>query len=289
MHSSSTGSTLFEPIVPPTPVPATQREPFKKQFFSRTTSIALFAALGIAAYLVERYALNAPFTQCRWLLIAVLAVGGAPLVVDLVRKAFAGKFGSDLLAGMSIVTSALLGEYLAGSIVVLMLSGGTALEEYATRRASSVLGALAKRMPRIAHRKQGQQLLDIDVSGIQIDERLVVFPHEVCPADGVVIEGRGSMDESYLTGEPFSIQKAPGAMVLSGALNGETVLTISVSNLPSDSRYAKIMRVMQEAEANRPQMRRIADRLGAWYTVLALGVAGLGWVAGIAGTQGGSG
>jgi heavy metal translocating P-type ATPase len=210
----------------------------------------------------------------------VLVIGGAPLVIGLARKLFAGEFGSDLLAGMSIITSALLGEYLAGSIVVLMLSGGTALEEYATRRASSVLGALARRMPRIAHRKRTDQLLDVDVSEIQVGEQLVVFPHEVCPADGVVLDGRGSMDESYLTGEPFLIQKVPGATVLSGALNGETVLTISVSNLPSDSRYAKIMRVMEEAEANRPQMRRIADRLGAWYTLLALGGAGLGWVLG---------
>lgn len=252
----------------------------KIRFVSQTTMIALFAAVGIAAYLVVRYALRAPFTQCRWILITVLIAGGAPLLIGLVRKLFAREFGSDLLAGLSIVTSALLGEYLAGSIVVLMLSGGTSLEEYATRRASSVLGALAKRMPRIAHRKRTGQVLDVDVSEIQVGEQLVVFPHEVCPADGVVLEGRGSMDESYLTGEPFLIQKAPGATVLSGALNGETVLTISVSKLPSDSRYAKIMRVMQEAEANRPRMRRIADRLGAWYTLPALGIAGMGWTFG---------
>jgi P-type E1-E2 ATPase len=135
-------------------------------------------------------------------------------------------------------------------------------------------------MPRIAHRKRTGQVLDVDVSEIQVGEELVVFPHEVCPADGVVLGGRGSMDESYLTGEPFLIQKVAGTTVLSGALNGETVLTISVSKLPSDSRYAKIMRVMQDAEANRPQMRRIADRLGAWYTLLALGIAGMGWVLG---------
>ena len=252
----------------------------KPRFFSRTTSIALFAALGIATYLAGRYLLHLPFAECRWVLIAVLAAGGAPLVIGLARQAFAGEFGSDLLAGISIVTSAVLGEYLAGSIVVLMLSGGTALEEYATRRASSVLGALAKRMPRRAHRKQDGQLLDADVSELELGELLVVFPHEVCPADGVVVEGRGAMDESYLTGEPFQIQKAPGAAVLSGALNGESVLTVSVSKLPADSRYAKIMRVMQEAEANRPQMRRIADRLGAWYTLIALGVAGVGWIIG---------
>ena len=280
MTPTASTTPVSERLGPPPPAPPSQPEPLKQGFFSKTITIALFAVVGIAVYLTGRYVFHVPFIQCRWVLIAVLAAGGTPLVINLARKAFAGEFGSDLLAGMSIVTSALLGEYLAGSIVVLMLSGGTALEEYATRRASSVLGALAKRMPRIAHRKQAQQMLDVDVSEIQIGEKLIVFPHEVCPADGIVVEGRGSMDESYLTGEPFLIQKVPGATVLSGALNGETVLTISVSNLSPDSRYAKIMRVMREAEANRPEMRRIADRLGSWYTVLALAVAGLGWFLG---------
>ena len=88
------------------------------------------------------------------------------------------------------------------------------------------------------------------------------------------------MDESYLTGEPYQISKVVGAEVLSGAVNGETALTIKVDRLPVDSRYAKITRVMQEAETNRPQFRRIADRLGAWYTVLALVIAAIGWRAG---------
>src|SRR3954451_25038290 len=279
------------PIAPPTgltskqlalapPTSAFKVRTVKRPLLSQTTFIALGAVLGIAAYLVGRYVLHVSSGQCRWLLISVLVAGGAPLVLGLTRRLIAGEFGSDLLAGISIITSALLGEYLAGSIVVLMLSGGTALEEYATRRASSVLGALATRMPRIAHRKKNDQVVDVDVAEIEVGEHLVVFPHEVCPADGIVLEGRGSMDESYLTGEPFLIQKLTGAAVLSGALNGETVLTISASKLPSDSRYAKIMRVMEEAEANRPQMRRIADRLGAWYTLFALVVAGFGWILG---------
>ncbi len=250
----------------------------ERRFSVPTLFTAGCSALCIAAYLISRYGFNMPEGRSNWFLIAVLTVGGLPLVLDLARKALARDFGSDILAGISIVASALLGQYLAGAIVVLMLSGGTALEEYATRRASAVLGALAKRMPRIAHRKRGEQLLDVEVSEIEVGEQLIVLPHEICPADGVVVEGRGSMDESYLTGEPFLIQKAPGTAVLSGALNGETVLTISVASLPSDSRYAKIMRVMQEAEANRPRMRRIADRLGAWYTLFALTVAALGWL-----------
>jgi heavy metal translocating P-type ATPase len=104
-----------------------------------------------------------------------------------------------------------------------------------------------------------------------------VFPHEICPVDGVVVEGRGSMDESYLTGEPFEISKTLGAPALSGAINGETALTIEATKTPGDSRYARIMRVMEESEQQRPEIRRMADRLGAWYTPLAVTVAAIGW------------
>jgi heavy metal translocating P-type ATPase len=247
---------------------------------SKETYIALLAALGVACYLVGRYLLHAPVRECRWPLFVVLVVGGGPLILDLLRKMAVAEFGSDLLAGLSIVVSAILGEYLAGSIVVLMLSGGAALEQYATRRASAVLGALAKRMPSVAHRRTESQIEEIGLEDVQVRDLLVVFPHETCPVDGVVFQGQGAMDESYLTGEPYLISKVVGAEVLSGAVNGETALTIRVERLPVDSRYAKIMRVMREAETNRPQFRRIADRLGAWYTVLALAIAAIGWIAG---------
>jgi heavy metal translocating P-type ATPase len=231
-------------------------------------AIALLAAFGIALHLA---------TSNPWPLYAVLAIGGLPLLWDLLKKLWAFDFGSDLLAGMSILTSILLEQYLVGAIVVLMLSGGSALEEHALRRASAVLEALAKRMPRVAHRRAGTEIADIPLEQVALGDTLVVFPHETCPADGTVVAGRGTMDESFLTGEPFRIGKLPGATVLSGAINGDAVLEIRTDKLPIDSRYAQIMRVMQQAEQSRPAMRRLADRLGSWYTPLALGVAGLGW------------
>jgi heavy metal translocating P-type ATPase len=210
--------------------------------------------------------------------IAVLIAGGAPLLLGLARKIMKWEFGADLLAGISIVTSVPLGEYLAGSIVVLMLAGGTALEQYATRRASAVLGAMAKRMPSVAHRRTGSQVTEIELAKVAVGDLLTVFPHEICPVDGTVVEGRGSMDESYLSGEPFQMSKVIGSEVLSGAVNGDAALTIAVEKLPVDSRYAKITRVIQEAEANRPQFRRMAERLGAWYTVAAVAAAIVGWI-----------
>jgi heavy metal translocating P-type ATPase len=210
-------------------------------------------------------------------LIAMLIAGGIPLVGDLVVKLAAGTFGSDLLAGISIVTAVLLGEYLAGVLVVLMLSGGEALESRAVSRAGDVLAALAKRMPSIAHRRSEGRLLDVPLGAVRVGDMVVVLPHEICPVDGTVVIGRGSMDESYLTGEPYRMAKAPGSAVLSGSINGNEALEIRADRIAADSRYTKIMEVLQASEARRPRLRRLADTLGGWYTPLALVIAAAAW------------
>ena len=184
--------------------------------------IAAFTLAAIAVFLVLRFVVRPAthifgFPAHEIPLIAALLFGGAPLVLDLGAKVLRREFGSDLLAGISIVTSVLLHEYLAGTLVVLMLSGGEAMEAYAVRSASSVLEALAKRMPSKAHRKLNAKIADVGLDDIAIGDLLVVFPHEICPVDGVVVEGRGVMDESYLTGEPYMMSKTPGSEVLSGA------------------------------------------------------------------------
>ena len=210
-------------------------------------------------------------------LVAMLLLGGIPLVWDLLTKLAAGTFGSDLLAGISIVTSVLLGEYLAGVLVVLMLSGGEALESRAVSRAGDVLNALARRMPTVAHRKLAAGLSDVPLAEVAVGDLVIVLPHEICPVDGTVVAGRGGMDESYLTGEPYRMAKAPGSTVLSGAINGEAALDIRTDRVAGDSRYAKIMDVLRTSEERRPQMRRLADSLGALYTPLAVAIAAAAW------------
>src|SRR5271167_3939092 len=252
------------------------------KFVSRWTNPNFIAALttaGIVLHLILRFLLHVSRAAWQSPLIVVLIAGGIPLVLPLVRKALAREFGSDHLAGISIVTSVLLGEYLVGAIVILMLSGGTALEGFATRRASSVLDALARRMPQVAHRKTGAGVSDVKLGEIAVGDVLVGFPHETCPVDGVVLEGQGAMNEAYLTGEPFEIEKTPGSEVISGAINGERALTLRAEKLAVDSRYARIMRVMEETEQHRPHLRRLGDKLGAWYTPIALALAGLAWAA----------
>jgi heavy metal translocating P-type ATPase len=256
----------------------------------KQTLIAVFTIAAIVLHLVLRYGVGLstalyglPLYQLP--LVAALLFGGGPLVIELLVKLLRGEFGTDLLAGISIVTSAVLGtvggatgsEYLAGALVVLMLSGGEALEAYAVRSASSVLEALARRVPSLAHRRRDGQMTDVALSQVAIGDILVVFPHETCPVDGTVVEGHGVMDESYLTGEPYLMSKIAGSSVLSGAINGETALTIRADKLAVDSRYAKIMEVMRASEQRRPRLRRIGDQLGAFYTPFAVAIALVAW------------
>ncbi|MBP6716434.1 MAG: cadmium-translocating P-type ATPase [Acidobacteria bacterium] len=236
----------------------------------KQATIAILALIAIALHLVLHWA--------PWPLWVALALGGGPLIFDLARKVAHRQFGSDLLAGISIITSIFLGEYLAGTLVVLMLSGGEALESYAVRNASSALDALAKRLPTKAHRTVDGQLEDVGLDAVEIGDTLIVMPHETCPVDGVVVAGHGSMDESYLTGEPYVMSKTPGVAVMSGAVNGASALTIRAEKRAVDSRYAKIMQVMRESETRRPQLQRLGDQLGAIYTPIAVAIAAGAWV-----------
>jgi heavy metal translocating P-type ATPase len=132
-------------------------------------------------------------------------------------------------------------------------------------------------MPSVAHRKRGGAVADVSLEQVAVRDTLVVFPHEICPVDGTVVEGHGVMDESYLTGEPYVMSKTPGSTVLSGSINGETALTIRADKLAVDSRYAKIMQVMRASEQRRPRLRRLGDQLGAFYTPLAVVIALVAW------------
>lgn len=275
-----------------------------KQPISSEAQIALLSLIGIAIFLVMRYGLAIPddvytlilhtdlasatgnlysnqfrlhLSRFDLPLIAVLILGGLPLVYELTVKLLQGNLGADLLAAISIITAVWLDEYLAGSLVVLMLSGGAVLESYAVRKASSVLEALANRMPSIAHRKNNDKLTDIQTEQVKIGDTLLILPHEICPVDGTVLQGSGTMDESYLTGEPYMMSKISGSQVLSGAINGESALLIRADKLAIDSRYAKIMEVMRSSEQHRPHLRRLGDQLGALYTPIAVILALLAW------------
>ncbi|WP_295625981.1 heavy metal translocating P-type ATPase [uncultured Corynebacterium sp.] len=248
---------------------------------SRDGILALSAVAAIVVHLILAFGFGWDGWAANWPLVAIVVVGGVPLTIDVIKGAIAARGGADMLAAISIVTAVALGEWLVAAIIVLMLSGGEALEAAASKRASDTLDALARRSPSVAHRLRGETIADgvddIHADDAAIGDLLLVLPHELCPVDGEVVDGDGAMDESYLTGEPYVVRKSKGSSVISGAVNGESALTVRADKLAGDSRYATIVGVLREAEHNRPPMRRMADRLGGWYTLVAVGLGILGW------------
>src|SRR5713101_942230 len=212
-----------------------------------------------------------------WTLLAVVLLGGIPLLWETGQQFLHKEFSVDVIALLAITGSLLLREYLAGAFIVLMLSGGEALEAYALRRARSSLSALAERAPRTAHIWRGDELVSIPAEQIEVGMEIVVKPGELIPVDGIVTSGSSSMSEADLTGEPVPVRKSVGMLVLSGSVNLDGVLEIRASKRSEESKYAQIVRLVEEAQAQKAPIHRLADRYSIGFTLAAVGMAALAW------------
>ena len=217
----------------------------------------------------------------RWALSAFALLVAAMQARDMLRNIMKGQVGMDVLAIMAIVATVSVGEYWASVVIVLMLSGGEALEEYASGRASRELGALLKRAPQQAHRlREGddQQIEDVSIADVAIGDRLLVRPSEVVPVDGVLVTASGIFDESSLTGESMPVERSRGDTLLSGALNGQAAVVMEATALAVDSKYQRIVALVTEATASRAPLVRLADRFALPFTIVSLVIAGLAWL-----------
>src|SRR5487761_2248072 len=223
-------------------------------------------------------ALFAPNNAWRWPLLVIVLLGGVPLLIETVKQLVRREFGVDLLAVLAILGSLLLGEYLAGSVIVLMLSGGEALESFALSRARRSLSSLAERAPRVAHIFQDGSLVTVSADSGEVGTQVVVKPGEVIPVDGLVTEGDSSVSEADLTGEPTPLRKEAGALVLSGSVNLDNPLHVKATRRSSESQYAQIVRLVEAAQASKAPIHRLADRYAVWFTAIALLLAGGAWL-----------
>jgi heavy metal translocating P-type ATPase len=233
--------------------------------------VALIAAAGLVAGLLAR---------SEEIFLATLLVGGAPLVFQTVRGMLHGRFASDIVAMLAIGTALVLGQYFAGAVIVLMQSGGEALEAYAMRRASDSLEALLARAPTIAHRARGggADVEDIPVDAVAVGDHLIVRPGDLVPVDAEVLEGTSTVDQSALTGEPLPLRAVAGTSLLSGSVNLEGALRVRALRPSAQSQYQQIVRLVEQARQEKPPMQRLADRFAVWFTPLTLAMCGVAYL-----------
>jgi heavy metal translocating P-type ATPase len=235
-------------------------------------TLALIAVGGALALAGSETAANAVWA-------ATVAVMLVPLTVSIARTLAAGRIGVDAIALVAMAGALAVGEYLAGAVIALMLSGGNALEASASRRARQELTALLERMPTIAHRRVDGAWEEVAVSELRVGDRVLVRAGELIPVDGAVAGEQAVVDESALTGEPLPVTRPRGATVRSGAANAGGAFELEATRVAADSAYANIVRLVRAAETQRAPFVRIADRYAALFLPLTLALAAIAWAA----------
>lgn len=212
------------------------------------------------------------------LVTVVGAIVAFSMFVGMIKTLRSGKYGVDLLAIMAVVATLAVSEYWAAMVILVMLTGGDALEDYAAKKASTELKALLNNSPQTAHLITKNGTKDIPVNDVKIGDQIIVKPGELVPVDGYIKAGGGLFDESSLTGESRPISKNLGDDVMSGSVNGDHAVTLQVTKLAKDSQYQQLVKLVKEAESTPAHFVRLADRYAVPFTVVAIIISSLAWL-----------
>ena len=227
-------------------------------------------ASGVARWIVGGYAL------------AIAAWEAVGMIRQLLRK----HAGLDILAVTAITAAVLVGEPWAALVVVLMLTGGAALEDYAEHRSKRELTALLRKAP-----QQATRILDtetsahtadtateeVPVDAVAVGDLLLVRPGALVPVDAILVSEHAVFDESSLTGESLPVERQAGEKVSSGAVNGQAAVTMRAAAPAAESEYQQIVRLVEQAASSKAKVVRLADRYAVPFTILSLVIAGVAW------------
>ena len=248
----------------------------------------VFASTIVVAVLGGILALSGLEDPARWVISVFALAVAAKESIRMVRSILKGSWGIDVLAVTAIIATVLVGEYWASIIIVLMFTGGEALEDYAESRAKRELTALLDNTPQIAHREvyssagaeKGALFAteDCPVAELKIGDVVVVKPGELIPVDGTLLTGEATLDESSLTGESIPVERNKGDAVISGSINGSAVFRMEVTAIAADSQYQRIVELVTEAAESKAPFVRLADRYAVPFTIIAYVLAITAWV-----------
>lgn len=236
----------------------------------------VFALIGLSVALILQ--LSGQGSVARILLIAVSLIAIIPSIRDMIKTIISGQIGIDVIALVAIGSSLLLQQYIAAGVIVIMLTGGEALEEFAKNRAKRELNALLKRKPTIAHRIVGSGVEEVAVSLVKVGDSLLVKPGDTIPVDGKIYKGATSVDESAITGESLPVNMKIGDGVLSGSVNLDGAIEIHATHISKESQYEQIIKLVSEASTKKSPLVRLADIYSLPFTIVTFSLAAVAWI-----------
>lgn len=233
------------------------------------------AASGLVLGLVLHLAGQTGLARLSWTIATAPVL--LALLVQIVRSLLRRELGLDIVAALSMSAALAFGEALAAVIVALMYTGGSFLESFAEGRARREMHALLARVPRMATRYVDGGLKEVSVDDVLPGDLLLIRQGDVVPVDGTVASPHAVLNMSALTGESLPVSAARDDAVLSGATNAGDAFDLVATHEARDSTYAGIVRLVENAQASKAPMSRLADRWSVGFLVLTLLIAGAAW------------
>ncbi|HRN69745.1 MAG TPA: heavy metal translocating P-type ATPase [Candidatus Woesebacteria bacterium] len=240
--------------------------------------IPVIVLLTLILYIIFFFLLSLPTIATVFLIIGIV-IGSWKLITDTFQSIVNKIFALDYIAILAITVGLLTQNYLVASVIVLMMSGGNALEDYAQQKAKQSLTALKNRIPNKARivNKTGEIVYE-SIEKIKIGTSILLSKGEVVPLDGILEGHNALIDESTLTGEPYPVTKIQHDIIRSGTLNVGDAVRMKTTVTSTDSTYNRIVALVKEAENAKAPFIQLADTLSLWFTILTLLLAGIAYI-----------
>ncbi len=259
--------------------PENRRESVEKQSIWKkreniTTLISLlFTALGYIFFFVMDE--SHPATVGSFL--GAILIGGYSLFKVGLKNLAKLQFDMKTLMTIAIIGAAIIGEWAEGAVVVFLFALSEALESYSMDKARQSIKSLMDIAPKMAIIRRGNRTMEIDVEEVQIGDILLIKPGQKIAMDGEVVKGQSSINQAAITGESIPVHKTAGDEVFAGTMNEEGSLEVRVTKRVEDTTIAKIIHLVEEAQAEKAPSQQFVDRFAKYYTpaimVIALLVA----------------
>ena len=200
------------------------------------------------------------------------------LLAEIASDFKSGRYGVDILAVIAVVSTILIGDIWAEWMILVMMTGGQTLEDYATGQADKELRSLLSNSPTIANKIVNNELVSVDVEQLKIGDHVLIKPGEQVPVDGKVVSGESSFDQSSLTGESVPVAKKTGDELMSGSINGSVAVEMAVTKKASDSEYQTIVSLVESSQAKPAKFVKMADRYAVPFTIISLVIGIAAWI-----------
>ncbi len=207
--------------------------------------------------------------------VLIVIAGGLPIYRNVIRATMRRQIISHTLMTIGVIAALAVGEWVTSAIVVIFMRVGDYVENFTTESARRAMKELTSIAPQTARVERNSVEVEIPVQEVLVNEIVIVRPGEKIPVDGEVISGQATIDQSAITGESMPVEMTIGSHVFAATIAKLGSLRVKTLRVGADTTFGRVVKMVEQAEANRADVQRFADKFSGYYLPIVVGIAAL--------------